>query len=104
MQDVATQLYKSGEIDLTQLFMLQNAGIPLGKIGPNGEFIQLSAAEHESYRNTPIDFIHAAKEAIAGNEHQGRASDPKSGYGSWKDILAVLQNRQGQVAGIDVMA
>ena len=33
MQGVAQGLYKSGQIDLTQLFMLQQAG-PIGKVGP----------------------------------------------------------------------
>lgn len=102
MQSVAARLHQSGAIDLTQLFILENAGGPLGKVGAHGEFVPLSAAEREGFRNTPTDFIQIAKNALAGIESQGRAADPTSGYQGWKDILTLLQNRQGQVSGIDL--
>jgi hypothetical protein len=104
MGDAASRFYESGEIDLTQLFMLQNAGVPLGKVGANGEFVPLTAAERESFRNTPVDFIQTAKDALAGIESQGRAAEPTSGYQGWKDILALLQSRQGQISGVDLRA
>jgi hypothetical protein len=104
MQGVAARLHQSGAIDLTQFFMLENAGVPLGKVGANGEFVPLSAAEREGFRNTPTDFIQIARNALAGIESQGRAADPTSGYQGWKDILALLQNRQGQASSIDLRA
>jgi hypothetical protein len=91
MKGAADTLYKSGQIDLTQVFMLENAGRPLGKAGPNGEFIPLSASERQATGNTPMNYIQTAKIAISNLEQSGEASNPKSGYQQWTSILATLQ-------------
>lgn len=91
MQAVATDLWQAGKIDLSQLFMLQTAGVPVGKQGPQGEFVALTAAEQASYGNTPVDYIQVSKDAIAGIEWRHQAADPTSGYTQWKGILATLQ-------------
>lgn len=92
MQGVAQDLFKSGKIDITQLFMLQNAGVPLGKAGQNGEFIPLSADEKSRYGNTPVNYVQTAKDALAFLDQSGYGADPKSGYTEWKSILATLQD------------
>lgn len=104
MHDTATKMYRAGEVDLTQLFMLQNMGVPLGQMGSAGEFIPLSDAEREAFRDRPHDYLSGGRDAISFIEQSGRASDPKSGYRSWQGILDVLQNRQGTPAGIDLVA
>ena len=104
MHEAATRLYKSGEIDLTQLFRLQQAGVPLGKTGPDGGFVPLSSAERDGYRDAPANFMQIARDALTHIEQTGRASEPTSGYQSWKDILAVLQRRQGTVSGVNINA
>ncbi len=38
MKTVAKGLFDTGQIGLTQLFQLENAGIPLESAGSNGEF------------------------------------------------------------------
>ena len=91
MKGVAQDLYNSGKIDLDQLFKLQNAGV-LGKQGPNGEFIPLSAAEKARFDNTPVNYIQLAQGAMKYIEQTGAAADPKSGYADWQDILETLQN------------
>jgi hypothetical protein len=103
MQGVAQGLYKSGQIDLTQLFMLQQAG-PIGKVGPNGEFIPFTATERADIDSRPVNYPQLVQRAIAGIESRGEATDPKSGYNDWKHILATLRANQGSVSGVDVSA
>lgn len=101
MQGVAKKLFEAGDIDLTELFMLQTMGVPLGKMGPQGEFVELSADEKEGFSSRPIDYFQGTKNAISYLEQTGQAANPKSGYGSWQDILAALHQRQG-TPGLDV--
>ena len=103
MQGVAQSLYKSGQIDLTQLGMLQLAG-PIGKVGPNGEFVPFTAAERADIDSRPVNYLNLAQGAIAGIESRGQATDPKSGYSDWKHILATLRANQGAVSGVDISA
>jgi tryptophanyl-tRNA synthetase len=92
MQGATQDLFKSGKIDFTQLFMLQNAGVPIGRQGAHGEFIELSAAEKASFSHTPMNYVQLSKGAISVLEKTGYATDPKSGYEQWKGILTTLQN------------
>ncbi|MBN8945035.1 MAG: hypothetical protein J0H01_36370 [Rhizobiales bacterium] len=103
MVEASRQLQSGGVIDLTQAGMLQMAG-PLGKVGRNGEFVPFTAAEREALGNQPMNYIQTAQEAIAGIESRGEAGNPKSGYADWKQILAVLQSRQGTPSGVDIKA
>lgn len=102
MKSVAKGLFDTGKIGLTQLFQLENAGLPLGKAGPNGEFVPYSPDERESFRNTPMNYMDIIKDVLAGIEGQGKAADLTSGYQNWKDLLGVLQDNQGSVSGVDV--
>lgn len=104
MHDAATKLYRAGEVDLTQLFRLQNMGVPLGRQGASGEFVPLSDDERDAFRDQPYDYLAGARDAISFLEQSGRASDPKSGYQSWQGLLNVLQKRQGSPAGLDLVA
>jgi hypothetical protein len=101
MHDVAQKMFEAGEIDLTQLLMLQTAGMPLGKLGPNGEFQPLSDAEKAQFANTPRNYLEISQDAMAFLEQTGKASDPTSGYKLWQGIFETLQNG---TAGVDVMA
>jgi hypothetical protein len=103
MQGVAQGLYKSGQIDLTQLFMLQQAG-PIGKVGPNGAFVPFTAAERADIDRSPVNYLDVVQGAIAGIESRGGATDPKSGYNDWQHILATLRANQGSVSGVDISA
>lgn len=103
MVGLSRQLQDAGALDLTQAGMLQMAG-PLGKVGPNGEFVPFTAAEREAVGNQPMNYIQTAQDAIAGIESRGEATNPKSGYADWKQILAVLQSRQGTPSGVDIRA
>jgi hypothetical protein len=103
MQGVAQGLYKSGQIDLAQLGMLQQAG-PIGKVGPNGEFVPFTAAERADIDSRPVNYLHLLQGAIAGIESRGEATDPRSGCNDWKHILAALRANQGSVSGVDISA
>jgi hypothetical protein len=102
MHDVADKLFKAGEIDLTQLFMLQNMGIPLGRMGDQGQFVPLTAAERDSFSSQPYDYFAGTKGAMTFLEQSGRTYDPKSGYERWQGILEALERRQGAPSGFDV--
>lgn len=100
MKQVADKLYRSGKIDLDQLFKLQNMGVPLGKAGPNGEFIPLTEQERAGYENTPVNYISTTQSAIQFLEQTGYAADPKSGYAGLKNLLVtLLDGQRGQGAG-----
>jgi len=101
MQGIAQSLYESGKIDVTQLFMLQNAGMPLGKAGANGEFVPLTAAERASFQDKPVNYLKISQDAITNLEQSGKASDPKSGYAQWTGILSALKQ---STSGVDVRA
>lgn len=98
MQTVAQKLFEAGKIDFTQLFMLENAGIPLGKQGTNGEFIPLSETERDYYRTKPVNYIQTCNDALQFLKQSGHASDPTSGYAAWSGILAALQGLQHPAA------
>lgn len=91
MSRVAQGLYDGGKIDIIELFVLQNAGMPLGKAGPNGEFVPLTDAERAAASAKPVDYIKTFTEGIRFLEQTGYAMDPESGYESMKHILATLQ-------------
>jgi hypothetical protein len=91
MNDIAQELYDSGKIDLTQLLMLQTAGMPLGKRGPDGEYVPLSTTERSGYQNTPVNYLQISQDAINSIQKSGGAADPKSGYTQWTGILAALR-------------
>ncbi|MFZ5520665.1 MAG: hypothetical protein ACOZD0_05615 [Pseudomonadota bacterium] len=92
MKGVAEDLWRAGTIDITQLHMLQTAGIPLGKVGPNGELVPLTDQERANYESTPVDYVGVAKGAMRHLEQMHLDADPKSGYQAWQGILATLQS------------
>jgi len=100
MQGIAKDLWKSGKIDLTQLLMLQTAGMPLGKVGPNGEFVQLTEADREAFGSQPVNYFKITQGAMDYLQQSGRANDPTSGYKNWQGIQAALE----QLSGINTLA
>ncbi len=102
MKSVAKGLFDTGKIGLSHLFLLDNTELPLGKPGPNGEFVAYTPEERESFRNTPMNYMDIIKDVIGALERQGKAADPTSGYQSWRELLGALEDSQGAVSGIDV--
>lgn len=102
MRGLADQLWREGKIDLTENLMLQRMGIPLGKLGSNGEFIPLSGVELADYENKPINYIDVGGDAMKFLEQSGKADNPQYGYDRWKNILSVLDELQGTTSGLDL--
>ena len=100
MQGFAKKLFDAGEIDLTQLFMLQTAGVPLGKVSPAGEFVPLSQDEQNAFRNQPVNHFQVAQGAMEFIEQSGKSNDPTSGYANWRGIVQALQRA---TTGINVI-
>lgn len=103
MRSVSDTLYKSGQITFDQMTDLQMAG-PLGKAGPNGEFIPFTAEERAAVDQEPMNYQQIANNAVSNIESSGRQTDPTSGYQDWIKIRSLLQNLQGSVSGINVSA
>lgn len=101
MSELANEWFKAGDIDLTQLLMLQTAGVPFGKIGSRGEFVPLTETENSAARSQPVDYFQVTQGAMDFIEHSGKANDPTSGYERWKGIMATLQQK---TAGVDLLA
>jgi hypothetical protein len=95
MRTFAKELYNSGKIDQEALIRLTIVG-PIGKAGPNGEFIPFTESEREVIDNTPVNYNQIADMSIARIEADGRTLDPTSGYQIWQAIRTALnQYRQG---------
>jgi hypothetical protein len=100
MKDYAQQLWESGEIDLTQLFMLQTAGMPLCRPGDNGELIPLTNDETNAFQSQPANYFQVAQDAKEYIEYTGKQHDPTSGYANWKGIVEALKRA---TSGVDVV-
>lgn len=103
MKKAAQHLWEEGKIDLTQLGTIQMAG-PLGKAGPNGEFIPFTETERAQIDNMPIDYPKIVKGAMAFIENRHEELDPKSGYSSWQKILSVMEGPQTALPKVDANA
>ena len=95
MKGIANEMFKQGKIDLDQLFQLETAGIPLGKQGPHGEFVQLTPAEREGFMSQPLNYIQNTADRISFLDQSGYANDPKSGYDMLKNLLGKLKTNFG---------
>jgi hypothetical protein len=98
MKSLGQDLLKAGKIDPAQLFELENAGVPLGRLGVNGEFVPLSADEKARYASTPVNYVRTAQNVIQFKESSGEAVDPKSTIKEWQGLLRLMQELQGQPA------
>lgn len=103
MKGFSDKLYKSGAISFDEMTVLQLSG-PLGKVGPNGEFVPFTAAERQQVDNQPMNYLKTADDAISGIESRGGASDPKSGYQTWLSVRSLLQGWQGQTSAVNITA
>lgn len=103
MQKVAKQMYDSGAISADEMFSVTLMG-PIGKAGPNGEFIPFTESERAAIDNEPMDYNQMISDAISGIESQGRAADPTSGYQNYLNLRSALQQWQGRTSGINVTA
>lgn len=98
MKGVANEMFKQGKIDIDQLFQLETAGVPLGKLGANGEFIALTPAEREGYMSKPVNYVKYTADRISFLEQTGYANDSKSGYEMLKNLLGKLKGSQTATA------
>lgn len=98
MKGVANEMFKQGKIDIDQLFQLETAGIPLGKLGAKGEFIALTPAEREGYMSKPYNYVKYTADRISFLEQTGYANDSKSGYEMLKSLLGKLKGSQTTTA------
>lgn len=103
MKKAAHHLWEEGKIDLTQLGMIQMSG-PIGRAGPNGEFIPFTEKERAQIDNMPTDYLKLVKGAMEFIESRHEELDPKSGYASWKQILSVLAGPQTAFPKVDANA
>ena len=103
MQSAAQALAGSGKIDSTQAIRLQMIGMPLGTM-VDGKFQPLTAAQRESFANTPVNYMLLVQSNMAFLQQHGEASDPKSGYGDDQAILAAMQQAQGSVSSVNITA
>jgi hypothetical protein len=94
MYQVAAKLFDAGEIDLDQLFYLQNLGVPLGKLSTDGVFTPLSDEERQYYRSQTQDYHQLTQQVLSDLAGCGRATDPTSGYESWKQLQQTLRRLQ----------
>jgi hypothetical protein len=103
MQSAAQALYDSGKIDSTQAIRLQLMGMPLGTM-QDGQFKPLTAAQRESYGNTPVNYMQLIQSNMVFLQQNGEAGDPKSGYADDQAILGAMQQAQGSVSRVDITA
>lgn len=103
MQKVAKQMYDSGAISADEMFSVTLMG-PLGKAGPNGEFIPFTESERAAIDNQPMDYHQMISDTISGIERQGRVADPTSGYQNYLNLRSAMQQWQGRTSGINVTA
>ncbi|MBI1202893.1 MAG: hypothetical protein GC182_10310 [Rhodopseudomonas sp.] len=104
MKSVAATLAGSGKLDLNQLLELQTVGMPLGKVGPDGQFMPLTDAERTQFANTPVNYIEKLQGAVDYLKQTGGAANSKSGYADWTGLLTTLQSLQGTPSGVNITA
>jgi|HubBroStandDraft_6_1064221.scaffolds.fasta_scaffold206193_2 hypothetical protein len=103
MKSAAQALYGSGKIDSKQAIRMQLMGMPLGTM-VNGQFEPLTAAQRESFANTPVNYMQLFQGNMAFLQQNGMASDPKSGYDDDQTILTAMQSAQGQTSSVNITA
>lgn len=103
MKELSQKLYEAGEISFDELTVLQLAG-PLGKVGPNGEFVPFSDRERARIDSKPMNYLQMTEDALAGIESRGATNDPKSGYQTWLSVRSLLQSLQGQSSVVNFTA
>lgn len=91
MRTMAQDLYQSGKLDFDSMTNLTMMG-PLGKAGPNGEFIEFTPAERQAIDNKPMNYHEEVQSRIARIQSDGRQFDPTSGYQTWLKIQSFLNN------------
>ena len=103
MKSAAQALYGSGKIDSKQAIRMQLMGMPLGTM-VNGQFEPLTAAQRESFANTPVNYMQLFQGNMAFLQQNGMASDPKSGCADDQAILTAMQSAQGQTSSVNITA
>ena len=101
MKSAARALAASGKINAMQAFKMKTAGIPLGTL-VDGKFEPLTAAQQESFANSPVDYIQLFQSNMAFLQQQGLANDPKSGYADDQAILTAMTGAQGNANRVDI--
>lgn len=103
MKSAAQALAASGKINSTDAIRMQLMGMPLGTM-VDGKFQPLTAAQRDSFANTPVNYMQLVQGNMTFLQQNGMASDPKSGYASDQDILSAMQSAQGSVSSVNITA
>lgn len=97
MRSVAQELYEAGEIDLTQVRLLDLSARPIGSMGAHGEFVRLSVADQAAIDKRPTDYLSAIQAQIQSLERAGGGADFKEAARSLKQLLGVLARHQRDI-------
>jgi hypothetical protein len=103
MTSAAQSLAASGKISSLDAGRLQLMGMPLGTL-VDGKFEPLTAAQRDTYANTPVNYMQLIQSNMTFLQQNGEASDPKSGYASDQAILSAMQGAQGTVSSVNITA
>jgi hypothetical protein len=88
MQAAAAQLFSSGRINLTELGLLQQIGLPPARLDADGARLPPDAAERAQQQATPLDYHAAVADRIAQLQ---QADTVAPSYGNWLHLQSVLQ-------------
>ncbi len=97
MKGVTQDLLQSGKIGMRELLRLQMMGMPIVRDGYSSE--QLA-----EFANKPVNYLQEIKGELEFLKQGGYASDPKSGYEGFKNLLATLENMQGKTSRVNITA
>jgi hypothetical protein len=103
MNSAVQTLYNSGKITSSQGIMMKLMGMPLGNL-EDGKFVPLTAAQKESYGNTPVNYMQIVQSNMQALQQSGEANDPKSMYADDQAILNAMQQAQGSVSSVNITA
>lgn len=88
MQAAAAQLFSSGRINLTELGLLQQLGLPPTATDETGARLAPDEAARAQHMTTPQDFRAAIADRIAAVQQGGKLTPT---YGNWLHLQSVLQ-------------
>ena len=97
MASAAQALVASGKITSSQGILMRLSGMPLGTLD-NGKFEPLTAAQKQSYGNTPVNYIQLFQNNMEGLPQ----SDPN--YANDQAILSAMEGAQGSVSSVNITA
>ena len=103
MQTAVQGMVSSGKLTSSQGIMLKLMGMPLGNL-EDGKFVPLTAAQKESYGNTPVNYMQIVQSNMSALQQSGEAGDPKSMFADDQAMLSAMQQTQGTVSSVNITA